>query len=265
MKIWMVVALAACGAKEPSAAASGSTTPGSGSQPEPGEAPPKPAVAKFPDIQPDHALILADTPGGKVTFTLADKTTSELADGTIVEEHHEQFGESTVSSHGRTGTVELTHVIGSNAVYPAPSGVFAVLTPALGCGDYCHLAVWLVEGLNGRRWKISDNTVLPTVAWRADGKAVAVDAGPGVAVIELPSGKQLEMFEDTHSPAYAPNGTLYLRGPDWEVFEVADGKTKRVGQGVKLKLDYPMPAFPVKFDASGKWQLSDEEKPTKKE
>jgi hypothetical protein len=131
MKIWMVVALAACGAKEPSAAGSGSTTPGSSSQPEPGEAPPKPAEAKFPDTQPDHALILADTPGGKVTFTLADKTTSELADGTIVEEHYEQFGESTVSSHGRTGTVELTHVIGSGAVYPAPSGVFAVLTPAL--------------------------------------------------------------------------------------------------------------------------------------
>jgi hypothetical protein len=102
------------------------------------------------------------------------------------------------------------------------------------------------------------------VAWRADGKAVAVDAGPGVAVIELPSGKQLDMFEDTHSPAYAPNGTLYLRGPNSEVFEVADGKPKKVGQGLKLKLDYPMPAFPVTFDASGKWQLSDEEKPTKK-
>jgi hypothetical protein len=265
MKFWMMVALAACGPKEPPAAGTGSTTPGSGSQPQLGEAaPPRPAVAKFPDLQPDHAVILADAPGGKVAFTLADNTTSELADGTIVEAHDEQFGESTVSSHGRTGTVALTHVIGSGAVHPAPSGVFAVLTPALGCGDYCHLAVWLVEGLNGRRWEISDNTVLPAVAWRADGKALAVDAGPGVAVIELPSGKQLEMFEDTHSPAYAPNGTLYLRGPDWEVFEVAGGKTKRVGQGVKLKLDYPMPAFPVKFDASGTWQLNDEEKPTKK-
>ena len=48
------------------------------------------------------------------------------------------------------------------------------------------------------------------------------------------------------------------------MFEVVDGKTRRVGQGVKLKLDYPMPASPVKFDASGRWQLSDEERPAKK-
>ena len=255
MKIWTVVVLAACGAKEPTAPA-----------PQPAEAPKpaeRPAVAKFPDIQMDHALILADKPGGKVAFTLADGTKSELADGTIVEEHYEQFGESSVTSNGKTGSVELEHVIGFGTVHPAPSGDFAVLTPALGCGDYCHLAVWLVEGLNGRRWKISDNTVLPMVAWRPDGKAVAVDAGPGVAVIELPSGKQLAIYDDTHSPAYAPNGTLYLRGPNAEVFEVVAGKPNKVGQGTKLKLDYPMPAFPVKFDASGKWQLEDDEKPTK--
>jgi len=259
MKIWMVVVLAACGAKESPPSTVGSSAAGSQAKPvEP------PAVAKFPEIQMDHALILADKPGGKVAFTLANGTTSELADGTIVEFHYAQFEASTVTSNGKTGTVELEHVIGFGTVHPAPTGVFAVLTPALGCGDYCHLAVWLVEGVNGRRWKISDNTVLPMVAWRADGNAVAVDAGQGVAVIELPSGKQLAMFDGTHSPAYAPNSTLYLRGADAEVFEVVAGTPKKVGQGVKLKLDYPMPAFPVTFDASGKWQLGDDEKPTKK-
>ena len=260
MKIWTVVVVAACGAKEP-------TMPGAGSGSQPADAPKaaeRPAVTKFPEIQVDHALILADKPGGKVALTLADGTTSELADGTIVEEHYEEFGESSVTSNGKTGSVELEHVIGFGTVHPAPSGDFAVLTPALGCGDYCHLAVWLVEGLNGRRWKISDNTVLPMVAWRPDDKAVAVHAGPAVAVIELPSGKRLAMYDDTHSPAYAPSGTLYLRGPDAEVFEVVAGKPNKVGQGKKVKLDYPMPSFPVKFDASGKWQLEDDEKPTKK-
>jgi hypothetical protein len=253
MKIWMVVVLAACGAKE--------APPAPGSQAKAVE--PKPAPAKFPEIPMDHALILADTPGGKVPFTLADGTKSELADGTIVEFHYAQFDASTVTSNGKTGTVELEHVIGSGTVHPAPSGVFAVLTPALGCGDYCRLGVWLVEGLTGRRWKISDNTILPMVAWRADGNAVAVDAAQGVEVIELPSGKQLAMFDDTHSPAYAPNSALYLRGPEAEVFEVVAGQPKKVGQGVKLKLDYPMPSFPVTFDANGKWQLDDIEKSTK--
>jgi hypothetical protein len=250
MKIWMVVALAACGSKEPPPRGEGPLTNAVEAKP----------PAKFPEIPMDRALILADTLGGKVVFTLADGAKSELADGTIVEDHFSQFDASTVTFDGKTGTVEREHVIGFGAVQRAPSGVFAVLTPALGCGDYCHLAVWLVEGLNGRRWKITDNEVIPQVAWRADGKAVAVDAGDGVDVIELPSGKQLLRFVYTHSPAYSPSGTLYVRGPDAEVYEIADDAPKKVGQGVKLKLDYPMPAFPVTFDASGKWKFADFDK-----
>src|SRR5262245_22984781 len=188
MKTWIVIAVAACGSKEsaPSPAA------GSGSAPPAAidAAPAPPAAAKLPEITTDHALIVADKPGGKVAFTLDDGTKTELADGTIVDQTegpHEDMAH--VTAGGKAGNAPAEHVIPGEAVHRAPKAAFAILAPGVGCGDYCHAAVWLVDGMTGGRWKLTDNAVNPQVAWRADVTAVAVDAGEGVAVIELPSGK----------------------------------------------------------------------------
>jgi hypothetical protein len=269
MKTWIVIAVAACGSKDtpPSPAAASGSAPATAATVD--AAPPAPAAAKLPEIATDHALILADKPGGKVAFTLDGGAKTELADGTIVDQTeapHEDMAH--VTSGGKAGNAPAEHVVAGDSVHRAPKGAFAIVTPSVGCGDYCHAAVWLVDGMTGGRWKLTDNSVNPQVAWRADMTAVAVDAGEdGVAVIELPSGKVLAKLAHTYSPAYAPNGTLYLRGPGHEVYEVVDGKPKKVGKGKKPKVEegeYEQPPDPVTFDASGKWQLGDDEQPTPK-
>jgi len=267
MHRWIVVAAAACGSKESApSAAQGS---GSSAAPPPAaiDAAPAPA-AKLPEIAADHAMILADKPGGKVAFTLEGGAKAELADGTIVEQTEAPHEDGArVTSGGKTGIAPADHVLGQSTIQAAPKGAFAVATPLVGCGDYCHAAVWLLDGMTGGRWKLTDDAVNPQVAWRPDMTAAAIDAGEALDVIALPSGNVLAKLAHLYSPSYAPDGTLYARGPEHEVFQIVDGKPKQVGKGKKPKLEegeYPMPPDPVTFDAAGKWQLADDEKVTPK-
>lgn len=234
-----------------------------------------PAVAKpLPKLGAGQGLIVTDPAGGALAFKLDDGTASTVPDGAVVEVLDsvaiEDAGElRRVRYAGKQGSVAVANVVialDSPGAFTgdatSPDGSFRVVTIGIGCGDFCHAAMWLLHGAE-QHWKLSDNVAGPVLTWRRDGRALAYDSGEGVAIVELPSGKRVRLLEDVASPAYAPTGALYVRNLAGAVLEVGtDGAMSKAGQGTAATADetgMTESPRPVRFDARGKWQLPDGE------
>jgi hypothetical protein len=281
---------AACGAKDPGPPAGGSggaPSAGSGSAAavaaaDAGAAVDAAAVStaadKLPEIKEGYGLVVTDPAGGTLPMTMDDGKTYAIADGTLVEITDRVDGSlkdettpiAVAGKRGRVATANMITTYDGAAVTGkarSPKDDFLLVTVAIGCGDFCHAALWLLNGPK-RHWKVSDNVVLPVIAWRPDNGELAFDNGGVIAIVELPSGKPLPSLEaegsPVVSPAYSPSGTLFVRNDDAAVFEVAGGKLKKVGQGKKPKRDeegMSESPQPVEFNAKGEWKLPDGEKP----
>jgi hypothetical protein len=297
--ILVVIGLsAACGSKDPGLPAGtsgGAPLAGSGSAPvvaapavaaaDAGAAVDAAAVVPEADkllpIEEGHGLVVTDPAGGTLPMTMEDGKTYAIADGTLVEITGRARGSlndqtTQISVAGKHGRVAIANVITAydgpavTGKATSPKGDFMLVTVAVGCGDFCHAALWLLNGPK-RHWLVSDNVVLPIVAWRPDNGELAFDNGGVVAVVALPSGNRLPALEaggpPVVSPAYSPSGTLFVRTDDAAVLELVGGKLKQVGQGRKPKRDEDGTSespLPVKFDASGRWKLPDDEQPARR-
>jgi hypothetical protein len=216
----------------------------------------------------DKGFLFADKPKGTVTVTIAGKKT-EAPDGTLVdlldwpdsgpENDHGELRH--ISVNGKQGFIASRHVVLAEDIKPAPSGDLALVTPLDGRGDFEHHAVWLVRGM-GQRWRMFETAVDPTPAWHPKATSLALGGDGALVVVELPSGKELARTDKYFAPAYAPDGTLYVRSHDWGVYTFADGKAKRIAKGKRQRKeegeDFDPSPSPVSFDAKGKYQLDDD-------
>jgi len=238
-------------------AGSGSDGSGAGSASAARELP-----AKLPE---DSGVVLADAPGGTVTLTVDGGGEVQLPDGTIVT-HSEWPGEAPdsrdelvhVSHAGKQGTIASRFLF--TEIVRSPGGDFAMVTAEVGCGDYCHLAVMLIHGM-AERWKLFE-AVRPFPAWRPDGKAVAIGGDGELVIVELPSGAVIAKSDKFMSPAYAADGTLYVRNGDYAVFTFDGTKGKRVAKGKAPELmegEMDPGPVPVEFGKDGTWMLPSEE------
>lgn len=195
---------------------------------------PVPVFSIAAPLAPTAAVILAETPGVRVTMRPESGPALSLADGervTYVEESTSVgAGDSlaTVEARGVRGTVPNARVITEERLHRAPSGGAAVFAAVFFCGDLCHGEVWLLDAA-GRRTRITDNAGPEVVvAWRPDGARVAVGSY-GLFVVR-PDDARAEPIPDFTAPAYAPDGTLFVRGEterDDGVFELLEGAAPR--------------------------------------
>jgi hypothetical protein len=270
-RILVVAVLAACSRKPDEApkAEPPPPTPKPAPAADAGVAPaPDASVAATPPPADDNVWIVADKqsvalaeePGGTVEIALDDGKTDQLPDGTaVVETPKPADSKADGTYHVTAGN---THGVIDSHRTPAdyrvsPDKTWAVVRFETQCGDVCFGAVWLVHGKK-QRWKLFDSAVTTRAAWTTD--EAAVDDTRDTVIVQLPSGMVKRKLEGYLSPAYAPDGTLYLRDMKFGVFTVhGDDKPKKVGKtkGVSEPAEpgtYDPGPEPVEFDASGKWK-----------
>ncbi|HEY4177957.1 MAG TPA: hypothetical protein VGM90_14015 [Kofleriaceae bacterium] len=203
-------------------------------------------------------ILLAKTAGGKITLTRDDGKTEDLADGTDVKvTGYGNFETAVVNTGDKHGRVATDRIVINDEIQRSPKGDFAVVRTEIECVDLCAGQVWLVHG-TVTRWRVFEMSTFPNATWHPQGTSVAVGGDGVLAVIGLPSG-EVEYQSDAYmAPAYAPDGTLYVRDENFGIFTFIDGKAKKVGKGKKPKqLDdelAPRPQ-PVTFGADGKLRI----------
>lgn len=207
-----------------------------------------------------YGMLLAATAGGKVTLTLSGGKTEQLADLTIVKVGDQATGESmAVEAGGKQGTVLNREVVFDSDIQRSPKGDFAVVTPLVECVDTCDHEAWLVHG-SVKRSLVLEHTVDTAAAWDPQGTNVAVGGGHKLVLIKLPSGEVLSETDGYVGPAYAPDGTLYVRDENFGVFTFANEKAKKVGKGKRPKVpdgEFPADPKPVTFGPDGKFKTVD--------
>jgi hypothetical protein len=222
----------------------------------------QPAPAReLPDPGLLHAVLLATHQGGTVELTVDGGGRVALADGSLVELTAPPDGMALpagdwthVSTGDKQGLVPAESAV--NGVKKAPAGGFAVATAMVSCGDMCHSAVWLVHGM-AERWRVFEHAVSADVAWHPRGGAVAIGGDGEMALIELPSGKVLQRSRRYFAPAYAPDGTLYVRDHDDGVLTLHGDDATMVGKSTPRQPvagEYGMGPAPVDFAADGTWR-----------
>jgi hypothetical protein len=169
--------------------------------------------------------VFSDKPGGPVIARRGRKTI-KLRDGEQVSYRDdngmmgiEEMSSARVLARGKLVSVANPRVITEDRLARSPDRKWAVFSAMLQCGDFCHLEGWVLGG--GLRVHVSDNLGPdPVVAWRPDGKQVAIGSR-GLYLISLPDGK-VTVVDRFTSPAYAPDGRLFVRDlgevdPVWEL------------------------------------------------
>lgn len=207
----------------------------------------------------NYGILLAETPGGTVTLTLDGGKTEELPDLTIVTITKEVGALWRVDVGGKQGAVEVEWIVGHENIERSPKGDFAVVTPIMECEDMCLRAVWLVHG-SVKRWRALEFAHTPAAAWHPNGSNVAISGSDRLLLIALPSGEVISETSGYVGPAYAPDGTLYVRDDKYGVFTFADGEATKVGKGKKAKVlegEYPVDPKPVVFGPDGKFKTVD--------
>jgi hypothetical protein len=220
-----------------------------------------PPERPFPDLSSLEVMTLAREPGGTVKLTLDGGGEAALADGIVLTLSAAPDGVSPPDPHARhvtagdkRGFVPGDEVI--NDIARAPTGGFAVATGILECGDMCHSAVWLLRGY-AQRWRLFPTSVRAAVAWHPTGTSVVVGGDTEIVMIELPSGKISRRTTGYLAPAFAPDGTLYVRNGDYDVLVLEGDRAKKVGQGKRRPSApgvYETGPHPVDFP-TGKWEL----------
>lgn len=216
------------------------------------------AGAAAPAGKTEDGILLAETAGGKITLTLEDGKTEQVADGTNVRvTGYGNFETVVVNTGTKQGRVVTDRVVIDDEIQRSPKGDFALVRTEIDCVDLCWGQVWLVHG-TVTRWRVLDRATLPNAAWHPQGTNVAVGGNGVLAVIALPSGEVLHESEEYMAPAYAPDGTLYVRDENFGVLKFLDGKAKKVGKGKKpkqLEDEFAPHPQPVTFEADGKLKI----------
>jgi hypothetical protein len=206
-------------------------------------------------------IAFAETQGETIDAPGANGQGRSIADGaevSIKAAREVEMGDSDeatvdVIAEGETLTLPAARVLREGNLTRAPDGSFAVFDVIESCGDLCHTAIYLVAR-DGRRVRLGGGVVDLVVAWRSDGKEVAIGSG-SLWIVSLPALAVRQLPEYT-APAYSPDGTLYVRDQHGSAFTV----------GAKVELKWRAPPSPppeegdhgaddpppVRFDAAGK-------------
>ncbi|HEU5056675.1 MAG TPA: hypothetical protein VFU21_09110, partial [Kofleriaceae bacterium] len=204
------------------------------------EAPPAAAtpVAATPDAAAPPFLPPAiDKKSGIIFAEKAGGTVKGIKDGTVVEVVGESGGAVadmadatvTVKHEGRKVKLRADRVlrdIDVEQIRRSPDNQYAVFSPIYACGDVCHSVLWLISARDGKRVKLGEGGPDVEVAWHPKGGTVAAGSG-GLWIVSLADYKVKELEEYT-SPAYSPDGTLYVRDHEGSAFIVGKGKPKKV-------------------------------------
>jgi hypothetical protein len=201
-------------------------------------------------------IVFSDKQGEKVTATVKGQSVL-IPDGTKVEVVGEEepmagSGEDTsvtVKYEGKEVKLPADRVLREGLLKRSPDGKHAVFTVITSCGDLCHAVMYLVSA-DGRRTKLAESGQDLNVAWTADKVAV----GNGGLWIATLADHAVKHLEDYTSPAYSPEGVLYVRNYEGVAFKVEGDKPTQVWKP-KKKRKHPQsdeepdedPA-PVKFE-----------------
>jgi hypothetical protein len=197
--------------------------------------------------------VAASTEKGGGTVNVPDLTRVE-----IVEEGEPAAGSGEdvavkVKYEGVTIAIRADRVISETALSRSPDGKHAVFNTIFSCGDLCHSVFYLL-GADGKRTKVGEGGPDVAVSWGKD--AVAIGSG-SLTVVTLADGAA-KTHDKYTSPAYAPDGTLYVRDASGAAFTLVGDKATRVWKPKKKKaapseddMEEPDPD-PVTFDKDGK-------------
>jgi hypothetical protein len=100
-------------------------------------------------------------------------------------------------------------LITENRLSRSPDGQWGVVVITQNCAESCHGVGWLL----GPRLRLRFSTYLggeASIAWRPDGKEVAIDS-QGLYVVSLPDAIVRVTFK-FDSPSYSPDGRLMVHG-----------------------------------------------------
>jgi hypothetical protein len=213
-------------------------------------------AAPFLPLAEGEGLVFCPEPGCKVTLNLDAGGTQTLDPGSKVKVLDEGKEGSpvlaTVEAKGQRGKLPAVNVISAGRLARSPDGKVAIFFPLEACDGACRAQTWIVTPEGWTQLEGAD-APRPAIAWRSDGKQVIVGAGQ-LFTVELP-GLEVSRADRYHAPAFAPDGTLYVRS-------TADDAVHRVGKrGALEKVGAPPrgkappgaePAPPVTFEEDGK-------------
>ena len=200
--------------------------------------PPAAPVAAPPDAAPPDFLPAAiDKKSGIVFAEKAGGVVKGIKDGTTVEVLGESGGgvgdmadaTVTIKHDGKKVKLRADRVLRDTdleQIRRSPDNQHAVFSPIYACGDMCHSVLWLVSAKDGKRLKLGEGGPDVNVAWHPKGGTVAVGSG-ALWIVSLADYKAKPM-KDYTSPAYSPDGTLYIRDHKGSAFTVGKGKPARV-------------------------------------
>jgi hypothetical protein len=200
--------------------------------------PPATPVAAAPDAAPPDFLPAAiDKKSGIIFAEKAGGVVKGIKDGTTVEVVSESGGgvgdmadaTVTIKHDGKKVKLRADRVLRDTdleQIRRSPDNQHAVFSPIYACGDVCHSVLWLVSAKDGKRVKLGEGGPDVNVAWHPKGGTVAVGSGH-LRLVSLADYK-VTVLEDYTSPAYSPDGTLYVRDHKGSAFTVGKGKPARV-------------------------------------
>ncbi len=215
----LTLTAAACGSAPP-------TTPGGGQ-----------GRAGFMALDAGQGMILAVHGGATVEMrALETGDTLQLRDGERVA-FKQRFAsegmgraEAQITARGHLGVVPNPRVATEERLIRRPEHELVVFSAIRTCESKCVSEIWLFHH-DGLRIKVAEDAKpgAAVVAARPGGGQVAIGAG-GLWVVDLPSGK-VQRWKQFTSPAYAPDGTLYVRGvsPNDAVYTIGE-----FGHGVEV-------------------------------
>lgn len=196
------------------------------------------AVAAVPDAAvPPFLPAAIDEKSGIVFADKAGGAVKGIKDGTTVEVVAESGGAVadmadatvTIRHDGKKVKLRADRVlrdIDIEQIRRSPDKQHAVFSPIYACGDICHSVLWLISAKDGKRVKLGEAGPDVNVAWHPKGGTVAVGAW-NLWIISLTDYKLKELEQYT-SPAYSPDGTLYVRDRKGNAFTIGKGKPKKV-------------------------------------
>lgn len=187
----------------------------------------------------DQGRVFSETPGGAVTAKAAGKPLA-LKDGEDIKYLNDNGGigmyekaVAKVIARKQKVTVPNGQVVVEHRLHRSPDRKWGVFSATIECGDLCHANGWLFGPGVRRRLSVDGFGMDVVVAWRADGKQVAIGSST-LFLVSLPDATPTQATRFT-APAYAPDGRLYVRGNGSDrsasdaVFEwIADGKPRKV-------------------------------------
>jgi hypothetical protein len=226
-------------------------------------APPAAATSFIPaKLDEKKGIAFAETQGGTVEGKGADGAKVPIKDGTLLDVAEVKEADMSsgpdpasvdVTIGGKTVSVPAANVLLESTLTRSADNKFAVFTFIDSCGDLCHTMLFVLSA-EGKRAKLGDGVADRVVAWRKDGKELAVGSGT-LWLVALPD-LTVKNIENYTAPAYAPDGTLYVRDQAGSAFTLAaDGKAKRVWKNKQKREEDEYGADdpgPVEFDSTGK-------------